>query len=74
MPQPLRVVLGARARHLDRVAREIVADLPQIHHVPVEFETTPDKFAPDGYHPNENSYVTFGQALADQIIEKLRAG
>lgn len=71
LPQPLRSVLGLRARDFDLAAREIIARYPQVIHVPVEFETTPDKFAPDGYHPNEASYVTFGEGMAEKIVERL---
>ena len=71
LPQPLRSVLGLRARDFDDAAREVIAAHPQVVHVPVDFETTPDKFALDGYHPNETSYVTFGQGMAEKIVERL---
>jgi len=71
LPQPLRGVLGLRARDFDLAAREVIDRHPQVVHVPVDFETTPDKFAPDGYHPNEASYVTFGEGMAEKIVERL---
>ena len=71
LPQPLRSLLGLRARDFDLAAREVIDCYPQVVHVPVEFETTPDKFAPDGYHPNEASYVTFGEGVAEKIVERL---
>ena len=71
LPQPLRSVLGLRARQFDQAARDVIAGYPQIVHVAVDFETTPDKFAADGYHPNEASYVTFGQGMAEKIVERL---
>jgi len=71
LPQPLRSILGVRARDFDLAAREIIARYPQVVHVPVEFETTPDKFAADGYHPNEASYVAYGAGMAEKIVERL---
>ena len=71
LPQPLRGVLGLRARDFDRAAMDVIDRYPQVVHVPVNFETTPDKFAADGYHPNEPSYVVFGQGMAEKIVERL---
>lgn len=73
LPQPLRAVLGARAGALDLAAREVIADRPRVIHVPVDFDTSPDKFAADGYHPSEESYVTFGQVMADAIAPRVAA-
>ena len=71
LPQPLRSLLGLRARDFDRAAMDVIARYPQVVHVPVDFETTPDKFADDGYHPNESSYVTFGEGMAEKIVARL---
>ncbi len=72
LPQPLRRVLGRRARELDRVARDVVAARPQALHVPCAFEARPDMFAPDGYHPSEQSYAVLGRVTADAIAARLR--
>jgi len=71
LPQPLRAVLGLRARDFDLAAIEVIEKHPQVVHVPVDFETTPDQFAADGYHPNEASYVTFGEGVTEKIVERL---
>ena len=71
LPQPLRSVLGLRARDFDLAAKEIIGRYPQVIHIPVDFETSPDKFAADGYHPNEASYVTFGEGMAEKIVQRL---
>lgn len=71
LPQPLRSVLGLRATDFDRAAKDVISRYPQVIHVPVEFETTPDKFAGDGYHPNEASYVIFGESMAEKIVARL---
>ena len=65
LPQPLRALLGFRAETLDRAARSEVSRHPGSVYVPVRFDPDPDKFAPDGYHPSEDSYSLFGQTMAD---------
>lgn len=70
LPQPLRAVLGSRAAELDLAAREVIAGWPQVIHVPVDFETAPDRFAADGYHPSEASYAVFGAAMAEAIAAR----
>ncbi|MDX1499456.1 MAG: SGNH/GDSL hydrolase family protein [Woeseiaceae bacterium] len=71
LPQPLRRVLGQRARELDRVAREVVAAHPQGIYVTCAFESRPGTFAPDGYHPSEESYAVLGRVTADAIAARL---
>jgi lysophospholipase L1-like esterase len=68
LPQPLRALLGMRARSLDEVARTVVGSFQNSIHIPIDFEPEPSKFAPDGYHPSEESYVEFGRYMADGIL------
>lgn len=72
LPQPMRALFGMRGRSFDSVARRVVAEFPQAVFLPIEFDTRPEKFAPDGYHPSEDGYREFGQAAADRILEKMR--
>jgi lysophospholipase L1-like esterase len=71
LPQPLRAVIGFRGESLDRMAREVVAGYPQAMHVRVEFETHPDRFSSDGFHPSEASYIDFGRAMSEQLAIRL---
>ena len=71
LPQPLRAMFGFRGTAFDRAAQRVVADFPNAVYVPIDFETSPDKFSADGFHPSEPSYRVFGQAMAAQIAEKL---
>jgi lysophospholipase L1-like esterase len=68
LPQPLRAVLGLRARALDDIAREVVAADQNALHIPLDFDPDPAKFSPDGYHPSEESYIEFGQHMADRLV------
>ena len=71
LPQPLRAAIGHRAAMLDEAAIEVLEPYSNAIHVPIEFDTSPDKFAGDGYHPSEESYVTFGQFVAAAIARQL---
>jgi lysophospholipase L1-like esterase len=66
LPQPLRWVLGLKARALDRVVRELSADLPHVLYVPLAL-TPGDRsmMATDGYHPSAKGCVAWAQLLAN---------
>lgn len=68
LPQPLRATLGLRGRVLDTAAREVADEYQNTLCAPLDFEPAPDQFAPDGYHPSEESYVVFGQQMADRLL------
>ncbi len=68
LPQPLRAAFGMRSRSFDEALRTIVRGLPATVHVPLDFDADPSSFAPDGYHPSEESYVEFGRHMADGIL------
>ncbi len=68
LPQPLRATFGLRSRSFDEELGTLVDTLPGIAHVPLDFEADPDQFAPDGYHPSEESYVEFGRHMADGLL------
>jgi len=53
LPQPLRFVLGLKARSLDQTARKLAAALPGILYVPVRSDNARrELMAADGYHPS----------------------
>lgn len=76
LPQPLRALLGMRARHFDRELRALVDVYPQAVHIPLEFEADAESFSADGFHPSEESYAQFGQVAAQAIEHAMgnRAG
>ncbi len=67
LPQPLRAVLGTRARTLDASAEAVCAEYDHVLYVPVRFDPRPEKFAADGYHPSEQSYGILGAEVAAAI-------
>lgn len=67
LPQPLRGVLGACARRLDRAARRATAGVPAVAHVPLRFDGSADEFmAADGFHPSPKGYASWGQQIAER--------
>lgn len=68
LPQPLRAVLGLRARILNRELARTVAAMPGAVFVPLEFDAKPDSFADDGFHPSPASYAVFGAAVAETMV------
>jgi lysophospholipase L1-like esterase len=68
LPQPLRATFGMRSRAFDAAVKDVVAGYPRAVHVPLDFEPEPHEFAPDGYHPSEDSYVKFGRYVADGLL------
>jgi len=72
LPQPLRATFGMRGRSFDDIARKVADGQRKAHHVAFDFEPDPDQFAPDGYHPSEESYAEFGRHMADRLIATKR--
>ena len=68
LPQPLRAAFGMRGRTFEEVAKKVLKQKKNALHVPLEFDTHPSKFAPDGYHPSEESYTEFGRHMADALV------
>ncbi len=68
LPQPLRAVFGLRARSFDQVMRDVLQSAPAAVHVPVDFEFRPGAFSEDGFHPSEESYVEFGESMAEGLL------
>lgn len=68
LPQPLRAVLGLRARAFDEIAKEVADGHRNTAYVALDFEPHPNAFAPDGYHPSEDSYIDFGRHMAAGLL------
>ncbi len=68
LPQPLRAAFGMRGSVFDDIAKKVVGEHPYARHVPVDFEPDVGKFAPDGYHPSEDSYTEFGRHMAEGLL------
>ncbi|MFA1545271.1 SGNH/GDSL hydrolase family protein [Actinomadura chokoriensis] len=65
IPQPLRYVLGVRARTMDRIMREAARAGGAVH-APMDEAMARDRglFASDGFHPSPAGYRAWAQDLA----------
>jgi lysophospholipase L1-like esterase len=71
LPQPLRGVLGLRARLLDRAARRLAARLPAVHHAGdpgLPTGAAAGYFASDGFHPSPAGYALWARHLAQPVL------
>jgi lysophospholipase L1-like esterase len=68
IPQPLRFVLGRRARAMDRITRQVAASC-RATFVPVIVPSADSGrlFASDGFHPSETGYREWARVLAEAV-------
>lgn len=72
LPQPLRHVMGMKARSLDASLRRIAAGSDTIIHVPLALDLRNASFlACDGYHPSPAGCAAWAELLADACIARL---
>jgi lysophospholipase L1-like esterase len=71
IPEPLRSLIGFRGETLDRVMRDLLQEHAGVLHTPVVFDIRSGSFCADGFHPSEQSYIEFGEAMAARIATQL---
>ncbi|HZW13652.1 MAG TPA: SGNH/GDSL hydrolase family protein [Noviherbaspirillum sp.] len=72
LPQPLRWVMGLKARTLDVAAVELALQTPRTIYVPLALDTgDATMMAHDGYHPSAKGCTAWAQLLADACISAL---
>lgn len=67
LPQPLRWVLGERARRFNRALRESVAGEADVRVLSVAFPPDGDYLAVDGFHPNAAAYAWWASEAEKRI-------
>lgn len=74
LPQPLRWVMGLKARALDTAARDVALQAARTIHVPLAFDTRDAALmAPDGYHPSARGCAVWAQCLVAAAAAALTA-
>ena len=68
LPQPLRGVLGDRARLLDAQRRRVAGLYPDVTALATEFPDREELLAEDGYHPGPEACAMWAAQLAEQIL------
>jgi lysophospholipase L1-like esterase len=71
--RPLRWIVGSRVRRFDARAREAVARMPNVLHIPVRFSPRSDMFSDDGLHPSETSQRRLAKIIAGALTPRLGA-
>ncbi|MDQ7782889.1 MAG: SGNH/GDSL hydrolase family protein [Desulfomonilaceae bacterium] len=71
LPQPLRSVMGIRARMFDEAAKSEVCRRRSAVHVPIDIDPAPEQFSPDGFHPSPSSYKELGRQVAAAVFSRL---
>ncbi|HEX8246464.1 MAG TPA: SGNH/GDSL hydrolase family protein, partial [Longimicrobium sp.] len=74
LPQPLRAVLGARARRLDAALARVPGRIAAAAHVPMRTDLAAHFFCADGFHPSEEGYAVWGERLAAEVARLLHEG
>jgi lysophospholipase L1-like esterase len=71
LPQPLRAVMGIRARMFADAAKVEVSKKENVVYVPIEIEPAPGQFSPDGFHPSPSMYKELGRQVAATIWSRI---
>jgi lysophospholipase L1-like esterase len=72
LDQPVRAIVGARARRVDRWIRSIAAPFPDVHHIDISARPrstrAADYLSADRYHPNEAGYGLWASIVAATLV------
>lgn len=71
LPQPLRSVLGLRARMLDDTTEKLADKMAGVYYLPFTLEMDPALFSADGIHPSAKCYALWGDAIAELAVDHL---
>ncbi|MDF1820116.1 MAG: SGNH/GDSL hydrolase family protein [Alcanivoracaceae bacterium] len=75
LPQPLRLMVGWRARLLDGVKKQLARHSPEAFvHISYPALTDPALLARDGYHPGADGYRAMAAAVACALVERGPSG
>ncbi|HKU85548.1 MAG TPA: SGNH/GDSL hydrolase family protein [Casimicrobiaceae bacterium] len=69
--RPLRWIVGYRVRRFDAAAREALARVPDVMHVPVRIAPRADLFSNDGLHPSETGQRRLAKVIAGALTPVL---
>ncbi|MBY8965417.1 SGNH/GDSL hydrolase family protein [Algiphilus sp.] len=72
IPQPLRTMLGVRARAFDRIIGLVAAKAPHAVYVPIPFEGGDQYFCTDRFHPSPLGYTRWGGLIGEATAHRLQ--
>jgi len=68
LPQPMRAILGWRARAMDRRLARVARRLPGVRHLPFDLPAdTAGFFGADGFHPGPSGYHLWARQCAPLV-------
>lgn len=71
LPQPLRGIIGAHARRLDRALAHWCVGQPDLEHLPFGELPAREWMASDGFHPGARVYAHWARRAASRIAARL---
>jgi lysophospholipase L1-like esterase len=72
LPQPLRWVMGLKAKALDTVARELAESSPRTQYVALSVDQNdPAMMASDGFHPSGKGCASWAAILAEALSSRM---
>ncbi len=74
LPQPLRWLLGARARRFNAALTAAVREWPGCELLPIAMPSQPEALASDGFHPGSLAYRHWASQLADRVRRLFDSG
>lgn len=70
LPNPLRQLMGLRARQFDALVARSAGGTAFALHAPNPFKPEPGSFASDGFHPNADSVRRWGDWLSEKVLQR----
>lgn len=66
-PQPLRYTLGQRAATLDTISAKLLAEQPNMLHIPTRVNPGRQDFCEDGFHPSAEACQIWAKSLVQRL-------
>lgn len=70
LPEPLRFVLGVRAKMLDLNLERMAKLIPGVFYLKTDLSFEPEYMAVDGYHPSAAAIDVWTRQLASELIQQ----
>ena len=68
LPQPLRWIMGSRAKEFDCLQASAISKYTNRSHEPLPFDMDRIAMAADGFHPGPSIYLKWGLSLSKRIV------
>ncbi|WP_371196034.1 SGNH/GDSL hydrolase family protein [Glaciecola sp. SC05] len=69
LPQPLRWIIGSRAKQLDKQQLKKIKKQPNVSHQALPFDLGANAMAIDGFHPGAVAYQVWAASLREPVLQ-----